>query len=103
MKRQLQLKSILLAAALFVGANVWADDWTTVWTTDFSSAPSGMTYSVTNGSTEITNGYLSYHQGGKSGNRAINTAFTDSKFAVDTNWKMEFDRQWRNYSRGALW
>ena len=91
MKRQLQLKSILLAAALFVGANVWADDWTTVWTTDFSSAPSGMTYSVTNGSTEITNGYLSYHQGGKSGNRAINTAFTDSKFAVDTNWKMEFD------------
>ena len=65
--------------------------WSTVWTTDFSSAPSGMTYSVTSGSTNLTNGYLHYVQGGGSGNRAINTAFTDSKFAVDTNWKMDFD------------
>lgn len=31
--------------------------WTTVWNADFSSAPSGMTYSVTNGSTNITSGY----------------------------------------------
>lgn len=65
--------------------------WSTVWTTDFSSAPSGMTYSVTNGSCDIANGYISYHQGGGSGNRAINTAFTDAKFNVDSDWILEFD------------
>ena len=66
-------------------------EWTTVWNADFSSAPSGMTYSVTNGSCDISNGYISYHQGGGSGDRAINTAFTDSKFNVETDWIMDFD------------
>ena len=86
-------KFLLAAAALLVGgaSSAWADDWSTVWTTDFSSAPSGMTYSVSNGSTNIDNAYLSYHQGGGSGDRAINTAFTDAAFNVDTNWKLEFD------------
>lgn len=83
---------LLVAAGLCVGTNsAWADDWSTVWSANFSSAPSGMTYSVTNGSTNIDNGYLSYHQGGGSGDRAIKTAFTDAAFSVDTNWKMEFD------------
>ncbi len=85
-------KSLLLAAGLLMGStNVWAEDWATVWSADFSSAPSGMTYSVSGGSTSITNGYLEYHQGGGTGNRALSTAFTASAFAVDTNWKMEFD------------
>ena len=86
------MKSLLLAGLLTVGVNgVWADDWSTVWQADFSSAPTGMTYSVTNGSVDISTGVLFYHQGGGSGNRAINTAFTDNAFKVDTNWKMEFD------------
>jgi hypothetical protein len=85
------LKSLLVVAMLGIGSNAWGDDWSTVWSANFSSAPSGMTYSVTNGSCDISNGYINYQQGGGSGDRAINTAFTDSKFAVDTNWKMEFD------------
>ena len=64
--------------------------WSTVWTTDFSSAPAGMTYSVTNGSTNISNGYLELAQGGN-GDRTMNIAFTDTKFNVDTDWIMEFD------------
>ena len=92
MKKILFLTKMLLAVVLLcVGQNAWADDWTTVWTADFSSAPSGMTYSVSNGSTSIANGYLEYHQGGGSGNRALSTGFTDAAFNVDTNWKMEFD------------
>ena len=93
MKRKTTIKSLFFLVAMLVGgANVaWGEDWTTVWTTDFASAPSGMTYSVTNGSTSLDNGYLHYDQGGGSGNRAINTAFTADAFNVDTNWKMEFD------------
>ena len=64
--------------------------WTTVWNADFSSAPAGMTYSVTNGSTSITNGYLELAQSGN-GDRGMNIAFTDTKFNVDTDWIMEFD------------
>ena len=86
------LKSLLVAVGLLAGAaNSFADDWDVVWSADFSSAPSGMTYSVSNGSVDISSGVLFYHQGGGSGNRAINTSFTDSKFNVDTNWQMEFD------------
>ena len=81
----------LLLTCMIGTMTSWAEDWTTVWSTDFASAPTGMTYSVSNGSTNISNGYLEYHQGGGSGNRALTTTFTDSKFAVDTNWKMEFD------------
>ncbi len=84
-------KSLLFAAALFVGASAWAEDWNTVWFTDFSTAPQGMTYSVSNGSVDISTGVLFYHQGGGTGNRAINTAFTADAFKVDTNWQMEFD------------
>ena len=71
----------------------WGDEteWQTVWQTDFSSAPTGMTYSVTNGSVDISTGVLDYNQGGKSGDRAINTAFTDDVFKVETDWKLEFD------------
>lgn len=89
--KQLLTKTLLAAAGLCVGASAWAEDWSTVWTTDFSSAPSGMTYSVSNGSTNIDNGYINYQQGGGSGDRAINTAFTASEFNVSTNWKLEFD------------
>ena len=85
------MRVLLVAAGLCVGASAWADDWSSVWTADFSAAPSGMTYSVTSGSTNLDNGYLHYNQGGGSGNRAINTAFTATAFNVDTNWKMEFD------------
>ena len=81
----------LLLLALMTSVGTWAEDWSTVWSSDFASAPTGMTYSVSNGSTSITNGYLEYHQGGGSGDRALTTTFTDSKFAVATNWKMEFD------------
>ena len=70
---------------------MWADDWSTVWSADFASAPTGMTYSVTNGSTDISTGVLSYYQGGGSGDRALTTAFTADAFNVTTNWKMEFD------------
>lgn len=81
----------LLLLALLTSVGAWAEDWSTVWSSDFASAPTGMTYSVSSGSTSITNGYLEYHQGGGSGDRALTTTFTDSKFAVATNWKMEFD------------
>lgn len=92
MKKTKLFKSLLLAAGMLAGsASAWAQDWSTVWTADFSSAPSGMTYSVTNGSVDISSGVLFYHQGGGSGDRALNTAFTADAFKVDTNWKMEFD------------
>ena len=73
-----------------MGTNVWAEDWSTVWSTDFSSAPSGMTYSCV-GSVNISNGYLNYQQNGGSGDRGMTAVFSDSKFNVNTNWKMEFD------------
>ena len=85
------LKLLLLIVLLLTGGNALGQEWGTVWYTDFSSAPVGMTYSVSNGSVDISTGVLFYHQGGGSGNRAINTAFTDSKFNVDSNWMMEFD------------
>ena len=66
------------------------ESYTTVWTTEFSSAPSGMTYSVTNGSVTIEPGYLVLRQSGN-GSRAMNIAFTDNAFNVDTDWIMEFD------------
>lgn len=93
MKQKLltKMKVLLVAAGLCVGTSAWADDWSVVWTANFASAPSGITYSVTNGSTDITNGYLHYDQNGGSGNRAINTAFTAKAFNVETNWKLEFD------------
>ena len=82
---------MLLVCMMSMGINAWGQEWGTVWYADFSSAPSGMTYSVSNGSVDISTGALIYHQGGGPGNRAINTAFTDEKFAVDTDWLMEFD------------
>ena len=91
MKKTYFLKTLFVAACLLVGVNAWADDWTTIWEANFSTAPSGMTYSVTNGSVDISTGVLFYHQGGGSGDRAINTAFTADAFNVDTNWQMEFD------------
>lgn len=92
MKKLLQ-KLLLLCTLCLVGGNAWAEEieWQTVWSADFSSAPTGMTYSVSNGSTNINAGYLEYYQGGGSGNRAINTAFTDNAFNVETAWRMEFD------------
>lgn len=65
----------------------------TVWETDFSSEPSGIEYSVGQGANlDISSGILYYHQGGGSGERAINMAFTDEKFRVmDACWVMEFD------------
>lgn len=72
----------------------WRNDNITfkeVWSADFSEVPSGMTYSVSSGSTDISDGTLHYNQGGGSGNRAINTAFTDDKFKVENEWMMEFD------------
>lgn len=65
--------------------------WSTVWTTDFSSAPSGMTYSISAGSCNISNGYLWYKNDTGSGDRTQTASFTDSKFNVDTDWIMEFD------------
>ena len=92
MKKFSTLLKTLLVGLFACGAmSAWAQEWSTVWTADFSSAPSGMTYSVSNGSVDISTGVLFYHQGGGSGNRAINTAFTADAFGVDTNWQMEFD------------
>lgn len=65
--------------------------WSTIWNTDFSSAPSGMTYSISAGSCNINNGYLWYKNDAGSGNRTQTASFTDSKFNIDTNWIMEFD------------
>ena len=62
-----------------------------VWFTSFSVPPTGMTYSVTNGKDTIANDVLVYYQGGGSGDRAINTAFIDSKFQTDKNWVLEFE------------
>ncbi len=93
-KKLLTLSKLFLVAILVCGgaSNAWGDtEWSTVWSADFSSAPSGMTYSVTNGSVSISNGYIYYYQGGGTGNRAINTAFTADAFNVSTDWKMEFD------------
>jgi len=91
--KHLLTKTLLVAAGLCVGAsNAWADtEWSTVWTADFASAPSGMTYSVTNGSTDISTGVLSLIQGGGSGNRAINIAFTDEAFTNNNCFSLEFD------------
>lgn len=93
MKRLLQFFT-LLALALVGGAQTMLasenTEWQTVWQTDFSSAPTGITYSVANGSVNISSGFLDYTQSGK-GDRAINTGFTDNAFNVETNWKLEFD------------
>lgn len=89
--KNLLKKSLLVGAALLAGTSgAWADDWTTVWATDFSSAPSGMTYSIQEGTCEISSGYLWYKQSG-TGNRSQTAVFTADAFKVNTNWKMEFD------------
>ena len=90
MKKNL-LKTMLVGVMTLMATGVSAEEWDVVWSADFSSAPQGMTYSVSNGSVDISTGVLFYHQGGGSGNRAINTAFTDKAFAVESNWQMEFD------------
>lgn len=68
------------------------EKWSTVWSTDFSSAPTGITYTITNGGqVSISNGYLMYDQYSGSGGRTGTTTFTGSEFAVDTDWIMDFD------------
>ena len=91
--RKLLRNLSMLAMTLVLGAQTASADteWQTVWSTDFSTEPTGMTYSVSNGSVDISTGVLDYNQGGGSGNRAINTSFTDAAFQVDSDWKLEFD------------
>ncbi len=90
--KNLLTKTLLVAAGLLVGAsNAWATEWSTVWTTDFASAPSGMTYSISAGTMDISNGYLRYYNNSGSGTRTTTAVFSDSKFNVATDWKMEFD------------
>ena len=68
-------------------------EWSTVWSTDFSSAPSGITYTMTGGgaSVGIGDGYLLYKLTSASGARTMTTSFTDASFNVDTDWIMDFD------------
>ena len=91
-QKLLTIKSLLVAVLLGVGVNsAWADDWSTVWTTDFSSVPSGVSYSINAGTMNIDNGYLLYYTPGQNNPRTTTLSFTDDAFNVDTNWKMEFD------------
>ena len=65
--------------------------WTTVWNADFSSAPAGITYSLSgSGTINIDNGYLFYKDSDMKG-RNSTLSFTDAAFNVDTDWIMEFD------------
>ena len=90
--KHLLTKTLLAIAGLCVGStSAWAEGWSTVWSTDFSSAPSGMTYSISAGSCNITNGYLWYKNDAGSGTRTQTATFTADAFKVSTNWKMEFD------------
>ena len=67
-------------------------EWSTVWSTDFSSAPSGLTYTISNGGqVSISNCYLMYDQYSGSGGRTGTTTFTGSEFSVDTDWILDFD------------
>ena len=78
-------------AAQVTITNVETSKWSTVWSTDFSSAPSGMSYSITRGACDITNGYLRYYSNDGSGDRTTTASFTDAAFDVDTDWIMELD------------
>ena len=93
MKKKLlkSLRVLLVAAGLCVGANAaWGTDWTTVWSADFSSEPTGFTYSISRGDIGISTGVLRYGVGSYNG--CTTTAiFTDAKFAVETDWNLEFD------------
>ena len=65
-------------------------EWSTVWTTDFSSAPSGVSYSISRGTNNIDNGYLFYKDSEMKGVTST-LEFTDYAFNVDTDWILEFD------------
>ncbi len=80
-------------AAQVTITNVETSKWSTVWSTDFSSAPTGMTYSTSgsNASVGIGEGYLLYKLTNASGGRSMTTTFTDTKFNVDTDWILDFD------------
>jgi len=78
-------------AAQVTITNVETSKWSTVWATDFSSAPSGITYSLSgSGTNNINNGYLFYKDSDMKG-RNSTLSFTDAAFNVDTDWIMEFD------------
>ncbi len=78
-------------AAQVTITNVETSKWSTVWSTDFSSAPSGMSYSISKGACDIDNGYLRYYSNDGSGDRTTTASFTDAAFSVDTDWMMELD------------
>ena len=82
-------KIALLGLLIGLSSSSWAQE--VYWSADFSSEPNGMTYSVTNGSTDISSGVLSLNQGGGSGNRAINITFTDEAFTSHDSYSFEFD------------
>ena len=65
--------------------------WSTVWTTDFSSVPSGVTYSINSGTMNIDNGYLLYYTPNQNQPRTTTLSFTDDAFNVNTDWVLEFD------------
>ena len=91
--KQIYLKAIAMVCMVMGSLGAWAQDaeWNTVWHTDFSSQPTGLGFSIQEGTAGIEDGVLLFKHGG-SGGRSVSTTFTDSKFAVtETNWRMEFD------------
>lgn len=78
-------------AQVVLNSSEQTESYTTIWNADFASIPSGMTYSISAGSCNITNGYLWYKNDVGSGDRTQTASFSDSKFNVDTDWIMEFD------------
>ena len=77
-------------AAQVTITNVETSKWSTVWSTDFSSAPSGISYSHPNATVSITDGKLLFYNGSNS-DRTATVSFDDDAFEVATNWIMEYD------------
>ena len=77
-------------AAQVTITNVETSKWTTVWNTDFSSTPTGISYSHPNATVSITDGKLLFYNGSNS-DRTATVSFDDDAFEVATNWIMEYD------------
>ena len=90
MKKTTFIKSFLLAAALCVGANAWAEtETTTLLSIDYSTTTTPA-WTVVGGSGSIVDGAWKHVQDGGGGNRS---AYLDFGIAssIDDNWTVEFD------------
>lgn len=91
--KMLAIVALLVAGS---GTKAYSTIWDAVWSADFSSEPTGLTYTVqetTPNSPTVSwnSGVLLYFQGDGSGQRSVDLKFAEDVFKVEEPWRLEFD------------